>query len=246
MPGAWFETIFDERYPELFGPLEGDAEQEVEDILGFLSLRPGAAVEDLGCGRGRHAIPMARKGYAVTGVDLSEKMLRMARDRARKEGVEVEWVCEDMRTFCRSRAFDLCLSLFTSFGYFSDAENQKVLNNVGRSLKKGGIVLLDLRNAGKGLTRLEDWDETREVPAGRLRMSMRFNRLTRRAHAEHVLTRGDGIRISSTFDVRIYSKEELAKMFRDAGLGRGEFFGSFSGAPFADDSPRMVVVSRKP
>lgn len=245
MPGAWFETIFDERYPELFGPLEGDAEQEVDEILALLSPRPGSAVEDLGCGRGRHAIPLARKGYAVTGVDLSEKMLRIARERARKEGTSVEWVREDMRTFCRPRTFDLCLSLFTSFGFFGDDENRKVLSNMAQSLKKGGMLLLDLRNAGKGLTRLEDWDETRDVPAGRLRMSMRFNRRTRRAHAEHVLTRGDGIRISSTFDVRIYSKGELGAMLREAGMGKGEFFGSLDGTPFRDDSARMVVVSRK-
>jgi len=142
----WFETIFDERYPELFGPIEGNAEEEVEEILGFLRLPAGTAVEDLGCGRGRHAIPLARRGYRVTGVDISENMLRMACSRAEREGVRVEWVKEDMRTFCRHDAFDLCLSLFTSFGYFSDAENQKVLDNIGKSLKEGGALLLDLRN----------------------------------------------------------------------------------------------------
>ncbi len=147
MPGAWFETIFDERYPELFGPLEGNAENEVDEIIDLLALQPGSAVEDLGCGRGRHAIPLARRGFAVTGVDLSEKMLGIARTRARKEGVAVEWVREDMRVFRRPGTFDLCLSLFTSFGYFNDEENQKVLDNVGMSLKEGGILLLDLRNA---------------------------------------------------------------------------------------------------
>lgn len=245
MPGVWFETIFDERYPELFGPLEEDAEQEVEEILGLLPLRRGSAVEDLGCGRGRHAIPLARRGYRVTGVDLSEKMLSMARDRAGREGVRVEWVREDMRTFCRPGVFHLCLSLFTSFGYFRDEENQQVLDNVARSLRKGGVLLLDLRNAGKGLNRLEDWSETREVPSGKLRMSMRFDRNSGRAKARHVLTRRDGIRISSTFDVRVYSTTELSGMLRDAGMKEVDFYGSLSGAPFRDDSPRMVVVSRK-
>jgi len=245
MPGAWFETIFDERYPELFGPLEEDAEQEVEEILGLLPLRRGSSVEDLGCGRGRHAIPLARRGYRVTGIDLSEKMLSMARERSGREGVVVEWVQEDMRTFCRPRSFHLCLSLFTSFGYFRDEENQRVLVNVARSLRKGGALLLDLRNAGKGLTRLEDWSETREVPSGKLRMSMRFDHKTGRAKARHVLTRRDGIRISSTFDVRVYSTAELSAMLRDAGMKNVEFYGSLSGAPLREDSPRMVAVSRK-
>ncbi len=243
MPGEWFETIFDERYPELFGPLEGNAEREVEEIIALLSLRPGSAVEDLGCGRGRHAIPLARKGHRVTGVDLSEKMLGIARARAEREGVSVEWVREDMRVFRRPGGFDLCLSLFTSFGFFRDEENQMVLDNVGASLKEGGTLLLDLRNAGKGLSRLENWEQTIEVPAGRLLMTMRFNPGTMRATTEHILTRQDGIRISSTFDVRVYSVEELESMLARAGMRVKNIFGSLSEDPFTDESGRMVVVS---
>ena len=245
MPGAWFETIFDERYPELFGPLEGNAEREVEEILGLLAVPPGSAVEDLGCGRGRHSIPLARRGYVVTGVDLSDKMLHIARARALREGVSVEWLREDMRVFRRPGAFDLCLSLFTSFGFFNDRENQRVLDNVGVNLKEGGILLLDLRNAGKGLSRLEDWDQTIEVPSGTLWMSVRFNRRTMRATAEHVLNRQDGIRISSAFDVRVYSMDELGMMLGKAGMRVKNFFGSLSGDPFTDESGRMVIVSSK-
>ncbi len=242
----WFETIFDERYPELFAPLEGNAEEEVDEIVRLLALPPGAAVEDLGCGRGRHAIPLARRGYEVTGVDLSEKMLRLARLRSEKDGVRVEWVREDMRTFCRPGAFDACLSLFTSFGFFSDRENQKVLDNVGRSLKSGGRLLLDLRNAGKGLSRLDDLDETREIAAGTLKMSMRYDQVTRRARAEHVLTRRDGIRIASTFDVRIYSGEELSGMIDRAGMRVRDIFGSLAGGPFGRTSTRMVLIAARP
>ena len=245
MRRPWFKTIFDERYPELFGPLEGNAEEEVEEMLGLLRLPAGSAVEDLGCGRGRHAIPLALKGFRVTGVDISENMLQLARNCARREGARIEWVQEDMRTFRRHDAFDVALSLFTSYGYFSDAENQKVLENIGYSLRKGGVFLLDLRNAGKSLSRLEDMDKTVEVPAGRLRMSMRFDRTTMRARAEHTLIRNDGIRISSAFDVRIYSTEELRGMIRKAGMEVKDVYGSLAGAPFTDESGRMVVHAEK-
>ena len=242
----WFETIFDERYPELFAPLEGNAEEEVDDIVRLLGLPAGAAVEDLGCGRGRHAIPLAQRGYEVTGVDLSDKMLRLARIRSEKDGVRVEWVRGDMRTFCRPGAFDACLSLFTSFGFFSDRENQAVLDNVGRSLKAGGRLLLDLRNAGKGLARLDDLDETRELASGTLKMSIRYDRATRRARARHVLTRRDGIRIASAFDVRIYSGDELSGMLERAGMRVADIFGSLAGGPFDDTSARMVVLAVRP
>ncbi|MBP2675584.1 MAG: class SAM-dependent methyltransferase [Deltaproteobacteria bacterium] len=239
----WYETIFDERYPELFGPLERDPEEEVARIVNLLAIPPGAAVVDLGCGRGRHAIPLSRRGYRVTGVDISEKMLRLARERANRELVSVEWVQEDMREFLRPDAFDACLSLFTSFGYFDDEQNEKVLRNVGRNLKVGGSLLLDLRNAQKGLAGEEDHEMTMTVPAGRLRLCVRFDRSTGRAHAEHELTRPDGIRISSRFDVRIYSEGELAAMIARAGMRIRFVHGSLDGAPFSRGAERMVVIA---
>jgi hypothetical protein len=74
-------------------------------------------------------------------------------------------------------------------------------------------------------------------------MSMRFDRRTMRASAEHTLTRTDGIRISSAFDVRVYSMEELRQMIRKAGMEVKDFYGSLSGAPFTDDSTRMVALA---
>lgn len=76
-------------------------------------------------------------------------------------------------------------------------------------------------------------------------MAIRFNPRTRRATAKHVLTRTDGIRISSTFDVRLYSDQELEAMLRNAGMRVRNFFGSLSGDPFTGESDRMVVVSVK-
>src|SRR5512134_134703 len=245
MKRPWYETIFDERYPELFGPLEQDPEEEVAQIIGLIPIPPGSAVADLGCGRGRHAIPLSRRGYRVTGVDLSEKMLRVARERAEREGAPVEWVREDMREFVRPAAFDVFLSLFSSFGYFGDEENQKVLDNVGRSLKRGGVLLLDLRNARKGLAGEEGMETTVKVPSGRLCMRVRFDRATGRARAEHELVRPDGIRISSAFDVRIYSEGELARMIGKTGMRVVAVHGSLDGAPFGAGADRMVVIGRR-
>jgi hypothetical protein len=107
------------------------------------------------------------------------------------------------------------------------------------------MLLLDLRNAGKGLSRLEDLDRTVEVPSGSLRMSVRFDRGTMRASAEHTLTRPDGIRISSAFEVRVYSMEELDEMVRKAGMDVKDFYGSLSGAPFTEESSRMVALAAR-
>jgi SAM-dependent methyltransferase len=150
-----------------------------------------------------------------------------------------------MRKFVRRGAFDACLSLFTSFGYFNDEENEMVIGNVSKSLKEGGTLLLDLRNAQKGLAGEEDTETTVTVPSGRLRLRVRFDRATRRARAEHELTRPDGIRISSAFDVRIYSEEELTGMLCRAGMRVVAVHGSLDGAPFSPGAERMLVIAKR-
>lgn len=146
----WFEPIFDKRYPELFGPIEGDSETEAREIVDLLSPLPGAFIADIGCGRGRHAVPLARMGFRVVGIDPSEKMLLMGKERAERERVEVEWVREDMRSFRRPGTLDFALSLFSSFGFFGDEESQVVLDNIGVSLKQGGACCSTCATPPKG------------------------------------------------------------------------------------------------
>jgi hypothetical protein len=88
-------------------------------------------------------------------------------------------------------------------------------------------------------------DKIVDVPSGSLRMSVRFDRRAMRAKAEHTLTRPDGIRISSAFDVRVYSMEELQEMIRKAGMKVRDFYGSLSGKPFTDESTRMVILAER-
>ena len=83
------------------------------------------------------------------------------------------------------------------------------------------------------------------VPSGHLRLCVRFDRVTGRARAEHELTRPDGIRISSAFDVRIYSREELSAMLARAGMAVVAVHGSLDGAPFTAGAERMVVIARR-
>lgn len=96
---VWYREIFDEDYLRVYGPLfkpERTA-KEVEFLLGVLALKPGASILDLCCGYGRHSIELARKGFQVTGYDLSEHLLGAAKQAARESGVNVKWVHGDMR-----------------------------------------------------------------------------------------------------------------------------------------------------
>ena len=112
-------------------------------------------------------------------------------------------------------------------------------------MRRMRALLLDLRNARKGLAGEEGLETTVTVPSGRLCMRVRFDHATNRARAEHELVRPDGIRISSAFDVRIYSEAELARMIGKAGMRVVAVHGSLDGAPFGAGAERMVVIARR-
>src|SRR5262249_48909922 len=144
--GKWFEdeSLWSELYPVLFPEDRlrlGEEEAPKVLRLAGLARATDVAVLDLCCGPGRRAVPLARRGLRVTAVDRSRFLLDHARERARLADFSVEFVETDMREFRRPEAFDVMLSLFTSFGFFAVREEDlHVLRNVRASLKPGGRV----------------------------------------------------------------------------------------------------------
>src|SRR5262249_12669661 len=145
----WYHEFFGEDYLRIYAHTLAPERtaQEVEGIVRLLALPPGSSILDLCCGHGRHSIPLAQRGYQVTGQDLSEFFLQRAQVDAQVEGVSVRWVRGDMREIPFANEFDAVINIFTAFGYFeSEAEDQKVLRQVHRALKPGGRFLLELKH----------------------------------------------------------------------------------------------------
>ena len=141
----WFENeaFWQTFYPYMFGERKmAAAPVEVERVLALSGVERGRVL-DLCCGPARHSLILAQKGFEVTGVDRSPFLLSKAREATAGAGVEL--VEADMRDFVRPAAFDLALSLFTSFGYLDTREEDlAVLRNVRASLKKGGVFVIDV------------------------------------------------------------------------------------------------------
>ena len=137
-----FEMIGD-RYLQL--PFTKGTDQEVEFLAEVLQLAPRHKLLDVACGPGRHTIALGRKGYKVVGVDLSDKLLNIARKSAELEGVKgVEFVKSDARDIPYQDEFDAAICLCEgAFGLLaSDMENERVLSSIFRALKPGGKMAL--------------------------------------------------------------------------------------------------------
>lgn len=126
-----------------------------------LGLRPGSRLLDVGCGTGRHLVPLAASGIDATGVDLSPAMLSQARARAREAGVEVQLVEADARELPADLGpFDAAICLCEgAFGLVDDdaeplAHDRAILASIHRALRPGGRLVLNALNAAR---LLRDW-----------------------------------------------------------------------------------------
>ena len=120
--------------------------KEIDFLVKELELDKSMRILDLACGHGRHTNQLAELRYNVVGVDISQGFLEIARKNAKDKGLTTEFIRNDMREIAFKEEFDRVLLLFTSFGYFEDEDNIKVIKNVANVLKPGGLFCFDTFN----------------------------------------------------------------------------------------------------
>lgn len=240
----WFEedSFWLETYDFLF-PAERmqAAEQEVASILALLPVAPRHAL-DLGCGPGRHAVALAQRGVAVTGVDRTTPLLDRARERARLADVSVEFVQEDMRTFVRPGSYDLTINLFSSFGYWRNADDDvNVLARVLANLAPGGRLIMEMTGREQvpefpreRTTLLDDGSTLEESD------TLVGNRLDRRW-----TVRRSGQTRCHEFSHRLYSGPDLSRLLGRAGFADVMLYGNLEGDPFDEEAERLVAVAAR-
>ncbi len=248
VPADWYDGFFEGEYLDHLA-LHFDPEQterEAAFVAEAIDVEPGARVLDLGCGHGRFSLELARRGFRVTGLDLSPRSIGLAREAAEREGLDVEWVQSDMREIPAAGEFAAVVNLFTSFGYFEDeADNQRVLDGVARALREGGRFLIDINNVLGLMLRYRDrfWDVTAD---GVLQLhEHEFDVLDGRNRARWTFIRPDGARSELVHSVRMYTPHELATMVEGAGLAIESAWGDFDGSVLTRESRRAILLARK-
>lgn len=245
---AWYKELFASEDPARFDKyVESDeSRKHVDFVIDKLALEPGAKVLDLCCGQGRHLIDLARRGYDVVGLDLSEYMLGECKSAAAAEGISPVLVQADMREIGYTAEFDAVINMFSSFGYLDTTdEDQKVLNAASLALKGGGLLLLDMQNRDSlmNVFRPIEWHENLH---GDLILSERdFDSLTGRVNSREVTIHSDGRRSERSYSLRLYTFNELDSMLQQAGLNIQQAYGDFDSSPFNRQSRRMILIAGK-
>jgi SAM-dependent methyltransferase len=234
----WFESWFGEEYVALYPHRnEAEAERAVALIAGTLGTRSVQRVLDLACGSGRHARYLGQRWW-TSGVDLSETLLGIAQ----RNGIPARLVRADIRELpYRQSSFDLVVNLFTSFGYFeTDAEHERVIQDIRRVMTAGGTFVLDFFNARQVEEQLVPYDES--SIAGRKVEQRREITDDGRFVVKHISIKDDGRQFVER--VRLFSQRDLVSMLDRAGFRVEKSYGDYDGGPLTETSPRVILFAR--
>lgn len=241
----WYKNWFNsEEYLQVYRHRDQKEAVELTNlVLKNIKTENLKTVLDMAAGSGRHAIILAKRGFNVTAVDLSDNLLAIAKKYAEKENVNIEFIHSDIRKFKPQKKYDLVLNLFTSIGYFEkDEENYYVLNKAYKMLNNNGYFVLDYFN--------KDYLKKNLVPSsieeidGTVISQYRFIKGERIIKEISIDKEG---KTENYFEsVRMFDKDELINMMEKLGFKIISTFGDFLGMPFElESSPRIIIIACK-
>ncbi len=245
---VWFQEAFGSEYLRTLPPdIERQTLRDTDFIAQSLNLKRGARILDVACGFGRHAVELSSRGYDMVGLDLSMPMLQKALAESQARAQSIKYLHGDMRELAFQDAFDGCYLWQTSFGYFDDRTNLKVLQGIHRALKPGGRFLLDVVNRDYVLGQMPSrtwWEGSSCIFLEEAEFD--YNSSVLYAKRSFIYEDGSPPLEQQSF-VRLYSLHELRQMLSLSGFAlvevsgelhhRGYFLGASSG--------RLLVLAEK-
>src|SRR5437660_498667 len=238
----WWRTWFGPSYLALYDEtLRERTPVEIDGLEALLHLTPPLRILDLPSGQGRHAIELARRGYEVTGMDISPFLIDVARERAIAAGVEVRWLTGDMRRPVAGVTFDLILNLFTSFGYFAeDEDDRQVLAAAASMLAPGGRFVLEVINGERVMANFEErgWFTVGQSAVMEARS---LDRPSQRMVVKRTVSTPPDTEMS-VHSLRLYTGPQLEAAMRQAGFRRVDLHGDWGEGSLQRDRSVVIVA----
>jgi SAM-dependent methyltransferase len=224
---------------------------QIEAMLARRGVAPGARLLDAGCGTGRYAVELARRGFRVTGVDAAAELLAVARRQAGAD--TVTFVHGDLRALPPSADHDAILCRGVLNDLVEDRARRDVFLAFGSALTRGGALVLDVREWEATVRRkMQEPVLERSVPTAQgtltYRSETRLDPATRqlRIAERHVLSGANGTTVADyDFVMRCWTREELDRLFGEAGFTAVEYAGAYDCALRPGATDRLVVTATR-
>ena len=250
----WYETLF-ENYAKKY-----DEECFTQGTLGecdFIEAEAGpdrpVKILDIGCGTGRHAIELTRRGFSVTGVDLSSSQLERAREKAKALNLEIDFQQHDARNLPFKEEFDLAIMICE--GAFplmeTDEMNFMILQNAAKSLNHGGKLIFTTLNGLFPLFHsVKDFLASQKEEGGASYDKNSFDLMTFRDFNVTSVVDDLGNTKELECNERYYVPAEITWMLKSLGFSSIDIFGAKLGAFSRNDKLttedfEMLVVAIK-
>ena len=250
----WYEALF-ENYGQKY-----DSESFTQGTTGecdFIEHEIGfdksVRILDIGCGTGRHSIELAKRGYNITGIDLSDSQLARAREKAERQGLKTDFRKYDARDLPFDKEFDLVIMLCE--GAFplmeTDEMNYEILKNATKSLKENGKLIFTTLNGLFPLYHsVEGFCASNTEPGNATYRSNTFDLMTFRDYNVTEIEDDDGSKRELECNERYYVPSEISWLLKTLGYRNIDIFGAKLGAFSRNDKLttedfEMLVVAEK-
>jgi SAM-dependent methyltransferase len=236
----WFTDWFNTSYYHILYKERNDTEAQlfIKNITALLDLDKSTHILDLPCGKGRHSVFLNSLGYIVTGADLSENSINLAKNH---ENDTLHFEVQDMRTTFNNK-YDAVFNLFTSFGYFEDdKEDLLILQNIKNGLTTNGYFVFDFLNAHLVKENLIA-AETKVVDA----ITFNIKREISNGFIEkHISFFADGKNRAYTERVKYLDLPKMTSYLEKVGFKIEKTFGDYDLNNFdAKNSKRLIIVAK--
>jgi SAM-dependent methyltransferase len=247
MDPTWYRTFFSGVVNEFWQqvmPAE-HTRAEVEFAAGELRLTAGSRVLDVPCGHGRHTVELARRGYRVTGIDISADNLARAERAATEAGVRLDLRQADMGELGVLPAFDAAVTLGNSFGYLDHPGTSRLVQSVAAALQPGGRWLIDTGMTAESLlVNLRDELEYPSPTGIGIKIKNRYLVDISCLETEMDFI-GGGQTETRRFWHWVFTVGEIRRMLAAAGLNVVAMYAGINREPFAVGCPFLYLVAEK-
>jgi SAM-dependent methyltransferase len=217
---------------------------DVDFLEKTFDVNPGARLLDVPCGNGRHSIELARRGYRITGIDLSDEFLAAARAE-----LDADWRKGDMRDLLSDgllepSTFDSAFCFGNSFGYLDHDGVVAFLSALAGALKPGAKLVIETGVTAESI--LPTLVQKRWHRLGDLMIlsENRYDPWESKLNIDYTFVRGDSIETRPTASC-VFTSAEIRRMLEAAGFNTLSLQGGMAGEPYQLGSPRLVIIAQR-
>lgn len=244
MQVPWFKDWFNSPYYHqlYFKRDENEAAAFIDKLIAYLRPPAGSRMLDVACGKGRHSIQLAGKGFDVTGIDLSEDSIEEA---LQYQDEHLHFYRHDMRLPFRINYFDYAFNFFTSFGYFNTRrEHDNAIRSIAQSVKPGGYFVMDYLNVHYAEDHTIHQSE-KEIDGINFLITKWYDETH---FYKKVIVEDENHNEPMIFTEKVakFSLGDFTEMFAYQGMQIQEVFGDYAFTNYdIRKSPRLIMIARK-